>query len=179
MTRPVLPKPLLEKSQSKLEHDPQSRDVLEIAKFPSGRVVALTTDDHESLTVSSPSGRVELRVTFTEGGAHLDFQAADIALRAERTVSIDCNKLEVTAEDIEMTAKTGDVRVTANDRVSLVGEQVRFNCDREDEVPEWLAQLMEARLAGPGAKGVPRRDVTGDASLFDRPLAVPEQKEKA
>jgi hypothetical protein len=40
----------------------------------------------------------------------------------------------------------GDLTLAAHDDVRARGERVLLNCDREDAVPDWLRDAVDARL---------------------------------
>ncbi|WP_394830337.1 hypothetical protein LVJ94_27900 [Pendulispora rubella] len=150
--------------------------------LPSGRSLEVTrAGEHETLRVVGSSGRVELTVHLTDAGPKLVFEAADIELHAANSVSVQCERFDVHARDearivahhasVETTA--GDIALRANDNVVVVGEQIRLNCDKPDEVPPWMTEQFAARLATTAdlAPSIPASDVTGDADIvaeFDR-----------
>lgn len=128
----------------------QSRQVL-----PSGRSVTVISDDHgERVEVRALQGTLELTIELTPTGAKLHIDAVDIALRASGTLSAECDRFEVRARaaavvsapatSIESTE--GDLVLTAHDDVRATGERVLLNCDRDDEVPDWMGAALDARL---------------------------------
>ena len=145
----------------------------------AGRVLHLAAAaDGDRLEVLGGDGRVELRVTLTPEGPLLSFESASLELRAAKQVRVDCESFEVRARDTALLqagtthieATRGRVEVRANDEVSLVGEQVRLNCDKPDDVPAWLEQELGARLDRPEpARSLPPQTVLGDAELLDLP----------
>ncbi|WP_394845068.1 hypothetical protein LZC95_49450 [Pendulispora brunnea] len=150
--------------------------------LPSGRSIEVQrTGSHETLRVVGNGGRVELTVHLTDAGPKLVFEAADIELHAAHTVSVACERFEVQAREearivaqqaaIETTA--GDIALRANDNVVVVGEQIRLNCDKPDEIPPWMQEEFAARLASAAdlTPSIPASDITGDADVvteFDR-----------
>ncbi|WP_394841043.1 hypothetical protein LZC95_28700 [Pendulispora brunnea] len=147
--------------------------------------------DHEILRVLGSSGRIELTVVLTDAGPKLIFEAADIELRATHAVSVACERFDVHASQearieahhatIETTA--GDIALRANDNVVVVGEQIRLNCDKPDEVPPWMKETLGARLPGPSdlLPSIPASDITGDAEVVakfdDSPRATSESSD--
>ncbi|TAK28293.1 MAG: hypothetical protein EPO40_14600 [Myxococcaceae bacterium] len=128
----------------------QSREVL-----PSGRSVTVIADDHgERVEVRALHGTLELTIELTPTGAKLHLDAVDIALRASGTVSAECDRFEVRARSearVSAPATTvesteGDLTLTAHDDVRARGERVLLNCDRDDEVPDWMRSAVDARL---------------------------------
>ncbi len=173
----------------------------------SGRTVRLSLSlGQERLEILGPQGATELSVVLTENGPKLVFESADVHIVAANGVAVDCRTFEVRAkEELKLAgasttieARAGDVTMTANDCVSLVGEQIRLNCDGPDEVPPWMqrelaAQLDSTTTSSPDRRRehrptaqparadtpalVPRRDQTGDLAGEDPGEAAgPEQQ---
>ena len=122
--------------------------------LPSGRSVAVLADDHgERVEVRALNGTLELTIELTPTGARLYLDAVDIALRASGTLSAECDRFEVRARSearLSAPATTvesteGDLTLTAHDDVRARGERVLLNCDREDEVPDWMRSALDAR----------------------------------
>jgi hypothetical protein len=123
--------------------------------LPSGRsVTALSDDLGERVEVRALDGRLELTIELTPHGARLHLDAVDIALRASGTVSAECDRFEVRARSearVSSAATTvesteGDLSLTAHDDVRARGERVLLNCDRDDELPDWMRSAVDARL---------------------------------
>lgn len=145
--------------------DPQIQDVRKKIKksspaepdrqvrLASGRFAAFSAVDKEDrLVVTSPEGRVELSIRFTESGPVLDFEAAAIQLKSAGEVAVQCNnfkveaakkiqlstegdmvqdiggKAHVEAHSVEVRARRGNVDINANDDVRLLGERIKLNC---------------------------------------------------
>lgn len=128
---------------------------LERRALPSGRTVTVLADDHgERVEVRALGGALELTIELTPSGARLHLDAVDIALRARGTVSAECERFEVRAREaatVSSPATTvesteGDLLLRANDDVRASGERVLLNCDKEDEVPDWMRDAVDARL---------------------------------
>ena len=105
----------------------------------------------DRLTLRSPTGEVQLRISVTEKGPVLRFRVADLDIETTGRLRLDCSSFELRADeasyviegdvteriegDLEVSAnacsiqsRRGDVRVWANDDVRLNGERVRLNC---------------------------------------------------
>ena len=122
-------------------------------RLASGRFAAFSAvgkDDH--LVVTSPEGRIEMSVRFTETGPVLGFEAAAIQLKSAGEVAVQCNtfkveaakkiqvstdgdmvqniggKVHVEAHSVNIQSKRGNVDVKANDDVRLLGERIKLNC---------------------------------------------------
>jgi hypothetical protein len=130
----------------------------------------------ERLDIVSPSGKVELTVVLTENGPKLVFESADIQIVTPNHIAVECQTFEVKAKDelrlagasTSIAARSGDVRIEANDRVRLVGEQIRLNCDGPDQVPPWMQRELAAELASTIMPSlIPRRDQSGDPNLAE------------
>ncbi len=158
----------------------------QLVALPSGRSVAVSaTGQSEQLRVIGKSGRVELTVALTQAGPKLVFEAADVELRASRKISLACESFELqatekatfSASETLLEARDGNVDLRANDAVSLVGEQVRLNCDKPDEIPPWMKQRFAARLLSekPQRK-LPAKRVVGDSSLLALAAELPTKK---
>ena len=124
-------------------------------QLPSGRSVTVLADEHgERVEVRARGGALELTIELTPTGAKLHLDAVDISLRAKGTVSAECDRFEVRAREsatLSSPATTvesteGDLLLKANDDVRASGERVLLNCDKEDEVPDWMRDAVDARL---------------------------------
>ena len=133
----------------------------------------------ERLTLRGKGGAVELQVLLTDAGPRLIFESAELDLHATAGVNIRCEQFAVQARqrasiqaaELDLEASVGDVQVRANDGVSLVGEEVRLNCDKPEEIPEWMRADLLARFMAELQQPLPASQVTGDTSLveeFDR-----------
>lgn len=141
----------------------------------SHRTVRLgLSQGQERLDIVSPSGKIELTVVLTDHGPKLVFESADIQIVTPNHIAVECQSLEIKAKDelclagasTNIAARSGDVKIEANDRVRLVGEQIRLNCDGPDRVPPWMQREIAAELASTLMPSlVPRRDHTGDPDL--------------
>lgn len=108
---------LLEAIVSEQEPAPPRR-----VPLPSGRTVVVdTSEGGEVVRFESPTGQVELQVTLTPEGPRLVFRAADVELKAEGTVRVDCNRYEVRAKEEIHHTSGGALKETVNgDRLSRV-----------------------------------------------------------
>ena len=69
-------------------------------------------------------------------------------------IAVACENFEVSAREgvslagarTSLTATAGDVEITANDYVKVVGEQIRLNCDGPERVPGWMEKEISAQL---------------------------------
>lgn len=112
---------------------------------PDGRAVRLTRDGtDDALIISSPEGRVEMGIRFTEGGPVLHFPSAAVRLESPRSVLLSCGDFRVRARGevdimaestarveghgVEVRSRRRDVHLKANDDVRLDGERVLLNC---------------------------------------------------
>jgi hypothetical protein len=136
------------------------------AALPSGRSVAVLADDQgERVEVRALDGALELTIELTPNGARLHLAAVDIALRASGTVSAECDRFEVRARTearVTSAATTvesteGDLALVAHDDVRARGERVLLNCDRGDDVPDWMRSALDARLPPGGMVKRPER----------------------
>jgi hypothetical protein len=124
-------------------------------QLPSGRSVTVLADEHgERVEVRARGGALELTIELTPTGARLHLDAVDIALRASGTLSAECERFELRARaEARLSAPVttvesteGDLTLAAHDDVRARGERVLLNCDREDAVPDWLRDAVDARL---------------------------------
>jgi hypothetical protein len=87
--------------------------------LPSGRSVVLRINGaKEELEVRSPTGEVELVVTFGEHGPELRLRAARLDLEAVETLAVDFGRFEV---------RTGELSVQAEGDIDLKGKVIRLN----------------------------------------------------
>jgi hypothetical protein len=76
---------------------------------------------NESIRVVAPSGQTLLRIGWASGGPMIELGENDVALRISGKLAID-------AEEIDLSARGGPVRVTAaSDDVVIRGEKIRLN----------------------------------------------------
>lgn len=87
-----------------------------------------------------------------------------ISLRAREIVQEASSTLRAEAGAVQVTARTGDITLRANDDVQLLGDQVLLNCERDVELPGWLPTWANAASA---EAALPRQDAAGDAALLD------------
>lgn len=116
------------------------------------RMIVLRRPDADVVQFLSRQGEITLSVILTEAGPVLQFQGASLALQASGSLSIEAEHLHLhgrggvsltTNGDLsvqatgdltsearaqKITATLGDVNVSANDDVRLLGERVRMNC---------------------------------------------------
>jgi hypothetical protein len=154
----------------------------------SNRTVRLNLSlGQERLEIVGPQGATELSVILTETGPKLIFESADVQIVTPKKIALDCQRFEVRAqEEIQLSgattsiqARKGDVRIDANDKVSLVGEQIRLNCDGPDEVPQWMQRELAAHLLSAAMPSlVPRRDRTGDLNETPSDSTAPPKRDE-
>ena len=109
-------------------------------EFPSGRVLETGAGPDESFTVRGPTGMVELRVRFEDGGPVLHFRAADLSIDTPGTVGIDCKRFEIrAAEDIVQSCQgslrqevKGDLEADVHGDISVEGRTVAVEAHRGD-----------------------------------------------
>ena len=88
--------------------------------LPHGRTLALAPDGDEDLVeIRSASGAVEIRLRVTEEGPILEVEGVRLSLRAARSVDVECEEFNVSADGDITLAGGGDVRVT--------GETIHLN----------------------------------------------------
>jgi hypothetical protein len=116
------------------------------------RMLLVRRPDGDSVQFVNAKGAVTLSVTLTEHGPVLRFEGASVTLETAGRLAIEAEQLHLhgrdgvvlsTAGDLELramgdlrseariqhlTATRGNVNVSANDDVKLLGERVRVNC---------------------------------------------------
>jgi len=121
-------------------------------RLDSGRRARFGGDgETETLMITSPEGKVELSVRFTEDGPVLEFEAAGIRLHSGGEVDVKCasfrvdagevrleseedlvqragGRAEVEGRTVGLRSRRGNVDVKANDDVRLRGERIKLNC---------------------------------------------------
>lgn len=144
-------------------------------ELSGGRVIeAVQRDGTELVRVRGRSGKVEITIELTDAGARLIVDAADLELRASRSVTVACadfsleasGTARLAAADLSIAARVGDLALAANDAVDIEGEQILLNSDKPREPPTWLRDDLEAKLVGE-IRRIPRRDREG--TLAGRP----------
>ena len=104
--------------------------------LPDGRKVVLNWENEEGdLTLTAPSGDLELQVRITPDGPVLQLSGARVELRATESVSIQAKTLDFNAskratiqsdETIQLLS-TGDTEVTADGDVRVLGAMIHLN----------------------------------------------------
>jgi len=109
-------------------------------------------DRHNLIRIHGAQGKVSLTIEVTETGPVLRFDGADVAIETTGALSVDAETislhgrkgvtlssggnaaiqvtgdLETSARIQTIRAELGNVNVTANDNIRLVGERVLLNC---------------------------------------------------
>jgi hypothetical protein len=109
-------------------------------------------EHHNLIRIYGAQGRVSLTIEVTETGPVLRFDGADVAIETTGALSVDAETislhgrqgvtvssggnaaiqvtgdLETSARIQNIRAELGNVNVTANDNIRLVGERVLLNC---------------------------------------------------
>lgn len=134
-------------------------------------------------------GTVNIEIVLTAEGPVIRASVCALKIRAETDVRVSCDRFLVearesfgvrapeisheaggvfraTAAEIVLTARAGDVAIRANDDVSVHGEQILLNCDRDPPVPAWLPRppAVETTLPASPEYGDPAvlRDLAKD-----------------
>lgn len=112
----------------------------------SGRSVVCRSapDACDEITIRGAGGEVLLEVALTPAGPVLRFHAAQVQLDCAGSFEVRCDRFEVHAagdivqsaggelrvesDEMRLSARRGNVDVSANDDVNLNGERVRLNC---------------------------------------------------
>jgi len=129
-------------NQALAKVEPTTRDLESIdssaheCALPSGRsVILLATSAGEELQVRSPTGAVEVRITFSDSGPVLQLSGARLELQALDTVAIQCRQLEINTEESLQLKSAGNVqlsgqemRVKTTGDMHLNGKVIRLNC---------------------------------------------------
>lgn len=93
------------------------------------------------LTPAGPTVRVHAHAVELVADDTLRARCKHLALEASESVAIRAGERAVIdAAAVNIEARTGMVKLRANDDVQLLGEQVLLNCERQAEMPPW-AQL--------------------------------------
>jgi hypothetical protein len=66
----------------------------------------------DSVELRDATGALELRLKLTEDGVVLQLEAARISLKAEQSIDLECQTLNMSAEsDVHLESREGDLRV--------------------------------------------------------------------
>jgi hypothetical protein len=121
------------------------------------RTAALEIQSSGPLIASCEEFRLQARKT-------IDLVAGEsIQQQAAGTVAIDAGR-------VQMDARIGGVRVSANDNVQLLGEQVLLNCDHHAAVPAWVP------LAPASERTIAREQISGNPALAALPVSVSNEE---
>jgi hypothetical protein len=116
-----------------------------------------------ALQITNAHGQVELVVRCTPQGCVVQLGSGDVRLASQGKLSIDCEALEVRArqniglsspegalhvqtDSLHLRATRGDAVVEANDRVRLIGEQIRLNSEHATEPPAGELRALWKRM---------------------------------
>lgn len=139
-----------------------------------GRGRALSVEPHPEsarLRVRDEAGaELEIQIRFEPSGPSISVRAHSLALESSAHILARCETFTVEAREkielrshgallqqadgdarlaarnVELTAEPGTVRLTANDDVQLLGENVLLNCERPKPMPEWARQRVRVDL---------------------------------
>jgi hypothetical protein len=121
---------------------------IEIVLTAAGAVIrasvsALEITAQADVVVRCDRFLVDARESFTVRAAEIDHEARG-AIRA-------------TGSEVALTARAGDVAIRANDDVTVKGEQVLLNCDRDVSLPDWVPRppVVETTLPAVAEHGDP------------------------
>jgi hypothetical protein len=129
--------------------------------LPSGHVVeAEAHEGGERLRVRAASGEVLVTMELTERGPVLRLSAAALEVTAG-ALSLDCDDLRVrarggismSAEEVALEARAGNLDLRANDDVDVRGERIRLNCDDAPMPRTWEEFASRPALPGAGRRG--------------------------
>lgn len=108
-------------------------------------------DSDQTLELYAPNGRMCLHIVLTPEGPRVELHAASLAVRTDRELAIDCERLDLhaarglslrTGGDLDLAAagdlhteafaqrhlaRRGDIQLKANDDVQLDGERIFLN----------------------------------------------------
>jgi hypothetical protein len=129
---------------------------------------------------SAQRGTVNVEIVLTTEGPVIRASVGALEITAESDVKVSCDRflvearesfavsaaeisheargaLRATASEVALTARSGDVAIRANDDVSVHGEQVLLNCDRDPPIPAWLPRppAIETTLPASSEHGDP------------------------
>lgn len=136
----------------------------------AGWVAALEPRERGALVRlhSADRGTVNVEIVLTAEGPMIRASVGALEIAAESDVRVSCDRFlvearksfAVSAADVAVTAREGEVAIRANDDVSVHGEQVLLNCDRDPPVPSWLP------APAPVQATLPASAEHGDADLL-------------
>lgn len=76
-------------------------DVLCRQPLRSGRTVIIESyADSDELSLRAPDGRLELSIVFTDKGASVSLEAADLTVTSPRDISIHCRRFEINTDEV-------------------------------------------------------------------------------
>lgn len=113
-------------------------------------------DADRTLEVYAPSGHMCVKLVLAPEGPRIELHGADLAIRTERTLTVECERFDLRAAkglalasggDLELAAvgalrseafaqrhvaTRGDIQLQANDDVQLDGERIRLNSPKPE-----------------------------------------------
>lgn len=126
---------------------PDDRTLARLATGYSLRV----RDADRTLELYAPNGRMCVQLVLAPEGPRIELHGADLAIRTDRTLTVECDRFDLRAAhgvaiasggDLDLAAvgqlhseafaqrhvaTRGDVQLKANDDVQLDGERIRLN----------------------------------------------------
>ncbi len=123
---------------------------------------------------SSDGGTVNVEIVLTADRSLIRAGVGALEIKAESDVRVSCDRFLVdaresfavstaeishdargalrgTASEVALTARSGGVAIRANDDVSVHGEQVLLNCERDSPLPPWLPRPPAAETSLPAS----------------------------
>ncbi len=105
-------------------------------QLQNARTLTVTAEDgHDLVEIHGDGGQVELRIKVTPEGPVLLVESVRLALKAQESVSVDCQNFEVRAtESVDVHSDGGmqlsgqaEIQVNANGDVRVTGEKIYLN----------------------------------------------------
>jgi hypothetical protein len=141
-------------TRNRPEDDRTTPDERTLARLATGYSLRVRDADR-TLQVFAPSGQMCVQLVLAPEGPRIELHGADLAIRTDRTLTIECDRLDLRAAhglaiasggDLELiavgelhsqafaqrhVATRGDVQLKANDDVQLDGERIRLNSPKQ------------------------------------------------
>lgn len=153
-----------------------------------GKLLQVTSEgENDRVVLLGKTGRIELTLEITETGARVVLDAADLAIRAQNKVAVECDTFDIKARqitarahenvtieapDASVHATEGDLSLRANDDVKVNGERVLLNSDGDLQVPAWMKEELAANAGHARADvRVEATNSSGDESLWQEHAA--------
>lgn len=97
-------------------------------KVRSGRVVAVERRENtDELTIRAADGRLEVSIVFSDQGASVSVEAADLRIGTPGDVTFNCKRFEVNAEETAQIYSEDRVNILSRETILRSADYITMN----------------------------------------------------